>query len=83
MAQDLQSSSTNDQDATVIYEYPVDGSSEPQRFDDQEPSNNTYLAATCWANGKRVLFFQNKSIKMVDVENTSGAYIPKTECGHS
>lgn len=75
--------STNDRDDTVIYEYRVDGSSEPQiLLQNQELKYNTYLAATCWSDGRRVVFFQaeDKIIKMVDVKHKSGTFSlqPKT-----
>jgi len=75
MVQGLRSSSTNDADETVIAEYPIDGSSDPVILD-PEPSDDTYLVATCWGEGKRCLFFQKGLIKMVDIDSGSGAYTP-------
>jgi hypothetical protein len=75
MVQGLRSSSTNDADETVIAEYPIDGSCDPVILD-PEPSQDTYLAATCWGENKRCLFFQKGLIKMVDINAGSGAYAP-------
>ncbi|MCJ1285398.1 hypothetical protein MMC26_004738 [Xylographa opegraphella] len=54
-------------DGTTIAEYALDGSSDPVTLG-SKPDVDTYLAATCWSTGKRLVFFQNGTIKMLDVE---------------
>ncbi|KAL1592603.1 hypothetical protein SLS60_011019 [Paraconiothyrium brasiliense] len=58
----------DDNDATVLNEYSIDGSSDPVTLEGYEPAVDTYLAATCWGGGKRCVFFQKGNIRMVDID---------------